>query len=203
VADQIRAKRRDGSFFALEITGSPSPRKPECARSSLDREWRLYGDGLRKVCKCVDSPRVKTAAGVLGFCGLGCGIFPTRIRMNQRLICMQPAGIFHTSLLNPRELNKLDDFEVWTENPRVGGSIPHLATTKLLSFRYFFIERFRERRSQGALVPAEVGRFISAANLGQRGLRRNGSPIALCSSDGVWGSRSSIAFSIQSAARSN
>jgi hypothetical protein len=34
----------------------------------------------------------------------------------------------HLSVKNPCELNKLDRFGLWTENPRVGGSIPPLAT---------------------------------------------------------------------------
>jgi hypothetical protein len=33
-----------------------------------------------------------------------------------------------------------------TENPRVGGSIPPLATIKLLSFQYFLIEQFWQLR---------------------------------------------------------
>jgi hypothetical protein len=39
--------------------------------------------------------------------------------------------------------------------------------------------------------------FISAANAGQRGLTRNGSPIAPCRNATTWESRSSIAFSNQ------
>jgi hypothetical protein len=45
-------------------------------------------------------------------------------------------------------------------------------------------------------------RFFSAANLVQCELTRNGSPIALCRNATTWESRSSIAFSIQDAARS-
>lgn len=47
-----------------------------------------------------------------------------------------------------------------------------------------------------------AGKFISAANFGQRLLARTGSPMAVCKVDGTKESRSSIAFSYQSAARS-
>lgn len=45
---------------------------------------------------------VKAVTEVLGFCGFSCGILPTRIQVNRGLICMKPAGIFHTSQLKIR-----------------------------------------------------------------------------------------------------
>jgi hypothetical protein len=45
-------------------------------------------------------------------------------------LCATVQDIPHFSRKNLCELNKLDGFGLWTENPRVGGSIPPLATIK-------------------------------------------------------------------------
>jgi hypothetical protein len=50
-------------------------------------------------------------------------------------LCETRRNIPHRSQKNPYDLNKLDRFGVWTENPRVGGSIPPLATIKFFIFQ--------------------------------------------------------------------
>jgi hypothetical protein len=42
--------------------------------------------------------------------------------------------------------SNLAEFGPRSENPRVGGSIPPLATINLLSFQHFLIEQFRQLR---------------------------------------------------------
>jgi hypothetical protein len=106
-----------------------------CLPSPPNGEWRPCGDGLRQGCNYVDTFTCKGGGRRPGSLRVQLwnisdaypgesGAYPYETRRN----------IPHFSIKNLRELNKLDRFGVWTENPRVGGSIPPLATTNFLSF---------------------------------------------------------------------
>src|ERR1700676_1487873 len=57
------------------------------------------------------------------------GISLTNICTTQVLICTDLLEIFHDGArYNSHIINRLETIRSWTENPRVGGSIPSLAT---------------------------------------------------------------------------
>ena len=58
--------------------------------------------------------------------------------------CVTPRNIPQVLQRISIEFNQLSRFWGWTENPRVGGSIPPLATINSLNINNILIEQFQE-----------------------------------------------------------